>query len=171
MKVIKHQTTSFHKLTISSDLIETLSTNHFLIVFKKQFLFNTILPVKKKTVKSYVLLLPFKPINYSKTTTDMQKGEMRPSLLFILYILQMSANFQNWSSNWHYKWHAAKWLGSISRSRGCSSLHLSDVYKQRVWSRHPEGGLIGFGTSPCSKILVRWISGFGIGIALNNAWV
>src|SRR5437899_5776428 len=42
---------------------------------------------------------------------------------------------------------------------------------QRVWKRHPEGGLIGLGTSPSSRIRLRFIVGSGIGTADRSASV
>ena len=40
-----------------------------------------------------------------------------------------------------------------------------------VLNRHPDGGLIGEGTSPVNKILCLTFSGFGSGTALKSARV
>src|SRR5437764_11775583 len=62
---------------------------------------------------------------------------------------------------------AAKWFGFISARGGTISLQASIANGQLVWKRHPDGGLIGEGTSP-SKTM-RWrdasISGSGTGTA------
>jgi len=38
-----------------------------------------------------------------------------------------------------------------------------------VWNLHPDGGLIGLGTSPESTICFLFTLGSGIGIEANNA--
>src|SRR6476661_5523 len=53
------------------------------------------------------------------------------------------------------KWHATSWPGRTSRSCGSSVWHRSGLPRrsrsqQRVWNRHPDGGLAGDGTSPRS---------------------
>ncbi len=42
---------------------------------------------------------------------------------------------------------------------------------QRVWKRHPDGGLIGLGTSPSSRMRLRLTEGSGIGTADRSASV
>jgi hypothetical protein len=68
---------------------------------------------------------------------------------------------------------AAKWRGRISTNRGVFSLHAWIAYGQRVWNAHPEGELIGEGTSPSSTMRLREdsISGSGTGTAEINAFV
>ena len=58
-------------------------------------------------------------------------------------------------------------------SSGHSSMHLFCALKQRVWKRHPFGGLMGLATSPCSIILffAMLTSGSGTGIAERSACV
>ena len=43
---------------------------------------------------------------------------------------------------------AAECCGLISASAGALTEHSSIAHGQRVWKRHPDGGLIGEGTSP-----------------------
>ena len=54
---------------------------------------------------------------------------------------------------------------------GSTVVQISIAYEQRVWNRHPEGGLIGLGTSPSStmRVRVRSTGGFGTGIAESRA--
>ncbi len=50
---------------------------------------------------------------------------------------------------------------------------MSSAFQHRVRNRHPDGGLAGLGTSPCSTIRCRWRSflGSGTGTAESRAWV
>ena len=48
------------------------------------------------------------------------------------------------------KWHATKWSGPMARIWGSSSAHFCWAKGQRVRKRHPEGGLMGEGSSPAS---------------------
>ena len=68
------------------------------------------------------------------------------------------------------KWHATEWP-CVLRSSGTSCAHFARACGQRVRKRHPEGGLIGLGTSPCSKSRSRFRPGSGIGMADSKAWV
>ena len=69
--------------------------------------------------------------------------------------------------------HAARWPGVISVSTGSMRLQASTAYGQRVWKRHPDGGLSGDGTSPWSTTRCRRRSrtGLGTGTAEINAFV
>ena len=67
--------------------------------------------------------------------------------------------------------HATWWPGATSRSSGSTCAHCSIAIGQRVLNRHPEGGLIGVGTSPCRMILLLFRLGSGMGIADNRACV
>src|SRR5437660_10655918 len=68
-------------------------------------------------------------------------------------------------------WHATQWPGENSL-RTCSfSEHDGTRSEHRVWKRHPDGGLIGLGTSPSSRIRFRFMVGSGIGTADSSASV
>ena len=60
-----------------------------------------------------------------------------------------------------------------SRRRSISGSSSSRRSQQRVWNRHPDGGLAGDGTSPRRIIRLRVLStrGSGIGTALTSATV
>src|SRR5262245_57319358 len=47
-----------------------------------------------------------------------------------------------------YKWHATRWPGAISRNGGSALEQRGMASGQRVWNRHPLGGLSGDGISP-----------------------
>ena len=51
-------------------------------------------------------------------------------------------------------WQAARWRSEVefrtSPSFGILVLQTSSTNAQRVWNRHPEGGLTGLGGSPAS---------------------
>ena len=66
---------------------------------------------------------------------------------------------------------ATSWPGEISRNSGSTRAHSGIAIGQRVRKRHPEGGLIGVGTSPCKTMRSRLCLGSGIGIADSNALV
>jgi hypothetical protein len=63
------------------------------------------------------------------------------------------------------KWQATQCRGASSASGGASVRQMSWAFQQRVWKRHAGGGLIGEGTSPCSRIRSRswrrFVSGMG----------
>src|SRR5437660_11233830 len=66
-------------------------------------------------------------------------------------------------------WQSTQWPGEISL-RTCSfSEHDGTRSEHRVWKRQPEGGLIGLGTSPSSRIRLRFIVGSGIATADSTA--
>src|SRR5437660_1298973 len=68
-------------------------------------------------------------------------------------------------------WQATQWPREIS-FRTCSfSEHDGIRIEQRVWKRHPEGGLMGLGTSPSRMIRLRFTEGSGIGTAERSASV
>src|SRR2546428_12214389 len=62
-------------------------------------------------------------------------------------------------------WQATQCPGEISLSVCSFAEHDGTRSAQRVWNRQPEGGLIGLGTSPSSRIRLRFIVGSGIGTA------
>ena len=68
---------------------------------------------------------------------------------------------------------AAKCAGFTSTSGGTTCLHAGTMNGQRVWKRHPCGGLIGDGTSlsRTMRFLVASIAGSGIGTAEISAFV
>src|SRR6266496_4848684 len=60
------------------------------------------------------------------------------------------------------KWHAATWPGWWGSSSGSSSLQMGNWARgQRGWNRHPDGGLIGEGTSPSRMIRFFWAARSG----------
>src|SRR6185437_12578233 len=69
------------------------------------------------------------------------------------------------------RWQDTPWPGAISRKTGLSILQRSSASGQRVWKVQPGGGLIGLGTSPCSRRFSRRSFGFGTGTADRSAWV
>src|SRR4051794_1239373 len=64
------------------------------------------------------------------------------------------------------KWQAAKWPGDLDSSSGISlrqrcwspSDSTERYFGQRVWKTQPDGGLIGLGRSPTSRIRSRLAS-------------
>ena len=67
-------------------------------------------------------------------------------------------------------------LGVTSRHSGRFSEQMASARGQRVWKRHPEGGLTGDGTSPFRMMRFRLasITGEGIGTAdrkCNRVWM
>ena len=69
------------------------------------------------------------------------------------------------------KWQATKWPGAICRNAGASVLQRSHACAHRVWKRHPDGGWIGLGTSPCRTTLWRRSASSICGIAERSAFV
>src|SRR6266849_9979037 len=68
-------------------------------------------------------------------------------------------------------WQATQWPREIS-FRTCSfSEQEGTRMAQRVWNRHPEGGLMGLGTSPSRMIRFRLTAGSGMGTAESSASV
>ncbi len=53
------------------------------------------------------------------------------------------------------KWQATLWLLPIWSSGGSTLAQMSWAIQQRVRKRQPDGGLIGLGTSPASRIRSR----------------
>src|SRR4030095_11796413 len=68
-------------------------------------------------------------------------------------------------------WQATQCPGEISFKTCSFSEQEGTRSEHRVWNRQPEGGLIGLGTSPSSKIRLRFIVGSGIGTADRSASV
>ena len=68
-------------------------------------------------------------------------------------------------------WQATQCPGEISFSTCSFSEHDGTRSAQRVWKRQPDGGLIGLGTSPSSRIRLRFTAGSGIGTAESSASV
>src|SRR5579872_4929679 len=76
------------------------------------------------------------------------------------------------------KWQATVWSGAadaIAINGGSVVAQISWAFQQRVRKRQPEGGLIGEGTSPVSRIRSRAAAslrvGSGIGTAESSALV
>ena len=69
------------------------------------------------------------------------------------------------------KKHAASCSAASASSGGSVSAHVSTARGQRGWKRQPLGGLIRFGTSPCSTNASRWrpSRGFASGTADSSA--
>src|SRR6266545_7161841 len=68
-------------------------------------------------------------------------------------------------------WQATQCPGEICL-RTCSfSEQEGTRMGQRVWNRQPDGGLIGLGTSPSSRIRLRLTAGSGMGTADSSASV
>ena len=59
------------------------------------------------------------------------------------------------------KWHATRCSGATSRSGGASRAQTGCTIGQRVLKRHPDGGEIGLGISPCRMIRFSDCSRFG----------
>src|SRR5688500_18562721 len=68
-------------------------------------------------------------------------------------------------------WQATQWPGEISLSTCSFCEHDGTRRPQRVWKRHPDGGLMGLGTSPSSRMRLRFIVGSGMGTADSSASV
>src|SRR2546425_9291604 len=68
-------------------------------------------------------------------------------------------------------WQATQWPRETSLSTCSFSEHDGTRSAQLVWKRHPEGGLIGLGTSPSSRIRLRFMVGSGMGTAERSASV
>ena len=72
------------------------------------------------------------------------------------------------------KWQATLWRGPICSSGGSTLAQISCAIGQRVRNRQPDGGLIGLGTSPSSRIRSRrppMAACFTSGTAESSAWV
>src|SRR6266536_2784692 len=50
------------------------------------------------------------------------------------------------------KWQATDWPGVLASSGGSVVAQMSAAFQHRVRNRHPDGGLIGLGRSPASRI-------------------
>ena len=62
----------------------------------------------------------------------------------------------------------------VTGATGMLGSHIAEQLRargQRVRKRHPDGGLIGLGTSPLSSTRLCWRWGSGMGDALSKAWV
>ena len=54
------------------------------------------------------------------------------------------------------KWQATQWPSLLCLSWGATVLQRGNwAIGQRVWKWQPDGGLIGLGTSPCSRMRLR----------------
>ena len=75
---------------------------------------------------------------------------------------------------WPGKWQATLCFGPICSSGGSTLAQISWAIGQRVRNRQPEGGLMGLGTSPVSRIRSRrppTAACFTSGTAESSAWV
>ena len=72
-----------------------------------------------------------------------------------------------------WRWHREVSPLGVRNSGGSSSAQMGITYGHRVRNRQPDGGFAGDGISPRSTIFgrVRWIRGFGTGIAESSACV
>src|SRR5262245_47875071 len=68
-------------------------------------------------------------------------------------------------------WHATQWPAETSFSTCSFSEQEGTRSEHRVWKRHPEGGLMGLGTSPSRMIRLRRTAGSGMGTAESSASV
>src|SRR5436190_1144522 len=68
-------------------------------------------------------------------------------------------------------WQATQCPCETSLSTCSFSEHEGTRSAQRVWKRQPDGGLMGLGTSPSSRIRLRFMVGSGIGTAERSASV
>ena len=62
------------------------------------------------------------------------------------------------------KWQATVWPVASSRRSGSSLAQSSWAFQQRVRKRQPEGGSMGLGTSPVSRMRVRWAACAAVGV-------